>query len=127
MTVRHGLTSKRIIYKYNNMAKDANYIKLINTARWRRLRIKKLQEQPLCECCKDKDKITPATEVHHTTPVESVRTVEQMEILMFEYNNLMSVCHECHKDIHAAMFSHSKESVQKANERRTQRFVDRYL
>ena len=109
------------------MAKDANYIKLINTARWRRLRLKKLQEQPLCENCKDKDKITPATEIHHITPVESATTIEQMEILMFDYNNLMSVCSECHNEIHAELFSHTKENVKKANERRTKRFIDRYL
>ncbi|WP_075559137.1 HNH endonuclease signature motif containing protein [Parabacteroides timonensis] len=109
------------------MAKDANYIKLINTARWKRVRLKKLQAQPLCECCQDKDKITPATEVHHVTPVETVTTIEQMETLMFEYSNLMSVCHECHKNIHAEMFSHSKENVKRANERRTKRFTDRYL
>ena len=91
------------------------------------MRLKKLQAQPLCECCQDKDKITPATEVHHVTPVETVTTIEQMETLMFEYSNLMSVCHECHKNIHAEMFSHSKENVKRANERRTKRFTDRYL
>lgn len=109
------------------MSKDANYIKLINTARWKRLRLKKLQAQPLCECCKGKDKITPATEVHHVTPVESVTTIEQMEILMFDYNNLMSVCSKCHNEIHAEMFSHTKDNIKKANKKRTQRFIDNYL
>ena len=109
------------------MAKDANYIKLINTARWKRLRLKKLQAQPLCEYCKSKNKITPATEVHHVTPVESVTTLEQMEILMFDYNNLMSMCPECHNEIHAEIFSHTKDNVKKANEKRTQRFINNYL
>ena len=111
------------------MAKDANYIKLINTARWRKLRMVKLIAQPLCECgeCKANGKITPATEVHHITPVESVTTIEQMEVLMFDINNLMSVSHECHARIHAEMFSHSKANVQKANEKRTQRFIDEFL
>ena len=109
------------------MSKDANYIKLINTAHWKRLRLKKLHAQPLCECCKGKDKITPATEVHHITPVESVTTIEQMEILMFDYNNLMSLCSNCHHAIHAGMFTHTKENVKKANERRTRKFIDNYL
>lgn len=111
------------------MAKDANYIKLINTQRWRTLRLKKLQAQPLCECeeCKEHDRITLATEVHHIVPVESVTTIEQMEVLMFDFNNLMSVSHECHARIHQEMFSHSKANVQKANEKRTQRFIDKYL
>lgn len=111
------------------MAKDTNYIKLINTQRWRNLRLKKLQAQPLCECdeCKANGKITPATEVHHIVPVESVTTIEQMEALMFDYNNLMSVSHECHARIHKEMFSHSKENVKKANQKRTQRFIDKFL
>lgn len=111
------------------MAKDANYIKLINTTRWRTLRLKKLQSQPLCECdeCKKHGKITPATEVHHIVPVESVTTIEQMTLLMFDWHNLMSISHECHQRIHREMFSHSKANVQKANERRTQRFIDKYL
>lgn len=111
------------------MAKDPNYIKLINTAKWRRLRLQKLQSQPLCECddCKANGKITPAIEVHHVIPVESVTTIEQMEALMFDFNNLMSVSHECHVKIHQEMFSHSKVNVKKANEKRTKRFIDKYL
>lgn len=111
------------------MAKDPNYIKLINTARWRSLRMKKLQSQPLCECevCKELDKITPAEAVHHIVPVESVTTIEQMEVLMFDFNNLMSVSYACHSRIHREMFSHTKANVQKANERRTKRFIDRFL
>lgn len=111
------------------MAKDVNYIRLINTAHWRSLRLKKLQAQPLCECdeCKVNGKITLATEVHHVIPVESVATIEQMEALMFNLNNLMSVSHECHALIHKEMFSHTKVNVQKANKRRTQRFIDKFL
>lgn len=111
------------------MAKDANYIKLINTARWRALRLKKLQAQPLCECdeCKEHGKITPATEVHHIEPVEAAPTIEQMEIRMFDWYNLMSVSHECHARLHQEMFSHSKANVKKANEKRTQRFIDKFL
>ena len=109
------------------MSKDANYIKLISTTRWRRLRLTQLQAQPLCEQCQSEDKINPATEVHHITPVESVTTIEQMGILMFTPDNLMSLCHKCHKDIHTEMFSHTKENVQKANDKRTKRFIDKYL
>ena len=112
---------------HSDMSKDSNYIKMINTARWKRLRLRKLKAQPLCECCKTNDKITPANEVHHVTPVESVSNIELMEKLMFDYNNLMSVCHACHVEIHAEMFSHSKANVQKANTKRTKRFIDKFL
>lgn len=109
------------------MAKDPNYIKLINTQRWRNLRLKKLQAIPLCECCKQNGKYTLATLVHHITAVESVNTISQMEILMFDYDNLMSLCDDCHIEVHAEMFSHTKENVKKANERRTQRFIDKFF
>lgn len=111
------------------MAKDHNYIKLINTARWKALRLKKLQANPLCECdeCKELERIKPATAVHHITPVESVTTIDNMEQLMYDYDNLMSVHHTCHTRIHAEMFSHTKENVQRANRRRTKRFIDKYL
>lgn len=110
------------------MAKDKNYIRLINTSRWRSLRLKKLQRNPLCECdeCAN-NKLTPATEVHHITPVESVNTIEMMEQLMFDFDNLMSVSHQCHQRIHREMFSHTKTNVQRANTRRTKRFIDKFL
>jgi len=109
------------------MAKDTNYIKLINQKRWKLLRLRKLRANPICECCREKERITPAREVHHIVPVESVTAITQMEMLMFDYNNLMAVCSKCHSEIHAEMFSHTKENVQKANERRTKRFIDNYL
>ena len=109
------------------MAKDENYIKLINASKWRKLRLKKLQSNPLCECEECRDKITPATEVHHITPVESVTLLTQMELLAYDWNNLMSVSHECHIRIHTEMFSHTKENVKKASMRRTQRFIDKFL
>ena len=109
------------------MSKDPNYIKLINTMRWRRLRLKKIQAQPLCELCEKNGRITSATEVHHIVPVESVNNISQMETLMFNFENLMPLCHKCHKEIHAEGFSHSKENVKKSNDRRTQRFIDKFL
>ena len=109
------------------MAKDANYIKMINSKRWKLLRLRKMQTNPLCEICMINDKITPTKEIHHITPVESVRLIVQMEALMFDYNNLMSLCSRCHNEIHAEMFSHTKENVRKANDRRTQRFIDKFL
>lgn len=87
----------------------------------------KLRANPLCEQCKNEGLVVPATEVHHITPVESVAGESQMYSLMFQYSNLMSLCHTCHSDIHRQMFSHSKEAV-KANQRRaTESFVDKFL
>lgn len=109
------------------MSRNPFYIKLIASKEWRALRRKKLRNNPLCEVCKQKGIITPATEVHHATPVESVSGELAMRNLMFLYSNLQGLCHACHSDIHRQMFSHSKEAV-KANQRRiTDTFVDKYL
>ena len=72
-------------------------------------------------------RITVATEVHHITPVESVASATQMKQLMFNYSNLMSVCHACHSDIHRKMFSHSKAAIKANNKRITESFVDKFL
>lgn len=109
------------------MSRNPYYVKLIHSREWKELRLKKLRDNPICEQCKANGSIIPATEIHHITPVESVIGERQMYILMFQYNNLMSLCHACHSDIHRQMFSHSKEAV-KANQRRaTESFIDKYL
>lgn len=87
------------------MARNPEYIKLINTYRWKTLRLSKLTETPTCERCKQNGKFTIATEVHHITPIESVSDVNMMKILAFDKNNLMSLCKTCHKQIHIEMYS----------------------
>lgn len=109
------------------MSRNPIYIKLINSQRWKELRRRKLQEHPICEICESGGKSTLAAEVHHRIPVESVASKSQMETLMFGYNNLMSVCHTCHAEIHRQMFSHSKGAIKANNERNTRRFIDKYL
>lgn len=109
------------------MSRNPVYIKLINSQRWRDLRNRKLQEHPLCEVCESEDRSTLATEVHHRIPVESVASEVQMRALMFNYANLMSVCHGCHAEIHRRMFSHSKAAIKANTERATKRFIDKFF
>lgn len=109
------------------MSRNPIYIKLINSKEWKSLRKRKLTDKPICEVCEESGKSTLAEEVHHKIPVESVSSEHQMKRLMFSYNNLMSVCHTCHAEIHRQMFSHTKESVKTNRQRDTKRFIDRYL
>jgi 5-methylcytosine-specific restriction endonuclease McrA len=37
--------------------------------RWRKLRAHKLADEPRCERCLTSGRLTPATEVHHRTPI----------------------------------------------------------
>lgn len=67
---------------------------------WRDLREQKLYEQPICERCLEQDRITPATDVHHITPFGLGIDEQQMWELFLDYDNLMSVCKRCHREIH---------------------------
>lgn len=109
------------------MSRNPYYIKMINSKQWKQLRLDKLKANPICEACKGNGLSTLATEVHHVVPVESVPRESGMRHLMFSYSNLMSLCHSCHSDIHRQAFSHSKESVQENNKRRTESFIDKFL
>lgn len=109
------------------MSRNPHYIKMINSVRWKQLRAEKLRNNPICEVCEANDLSTLATEVHHKTPVESVPHELGMRQLMFDYNNLQSLCHACHSEIHRCAFSHSKESIQANNKRATKRFADKFL
>ena len=109
------------------MSRNKTYIRLINSKEWKVLRRKKLTDSPVCECCESHDRVTIATEVHHITPVESVSSESQMRRLMFNYSNLMSVCHACHSDIHRQMFSHTRSAIKANNERITEAFIEKYL
>ena len=109
------------------MSRNPIYIKLINSARWKKLRAEKLRANPVCEECAAHDASTLAAEVHHITPVESVSGVAAMERLMFSRMNLQSLCHACHAEIHRRAFSHSKESVQENNRRVSERFFCKFL
>lgn len=109
------------------MSRNPVYIKMINSKRWKELRLKKLLNNPVCEICQAEGRSTLATEIHHITPVESVPTARQMEKLMFSYNNLQSVCGACHANVHQQMFSHTREAIQANNHKATERFFEKYL
>ena len=51
-----------------------------------------------------------AVDVHHIKPVESAKTLMEMEQLCFDANNLQALCIPCHQRIHRELRSHSKEA-----------------
>lgn len=57
--------------------------------RWRALRALKLQQQPLCEECLRKGRMTPAEMVDHIVPINKGGASLDME-------NLQSLCNACH-------------------------------
>lgn len=110
-------------YKSNNI----HYRRLIQSVTWQRLRFTYLQAHPLCERCRESDKITPATDVHHVEPIEEATSIEAMRARAYNPSNLMSLCRACHLQIHKELSSHSKEAQRNNNKRRTERFIKTFL
>lgn len=108
------------------MSKDRNYISLINTQRWRRLRASVLEECPFCEDCRAKGLVAMATEVHHVIPLESVRDLGRMKNLAYDRGNLVALCRDCHKARHIAMKSNGKEEKRQRDSLTVRNFASRW-
>ena len=59
------------------------------STRWRRRRLPKLDADPLCEECKRRGLVTPATVVDHIVPINEGGAAMDMD-------NLQSLCDKCH-------------------------------
>ena len=73
---------------------------IYNTDRWRKLRNSYLAEHPLCEECLKNGKSVLAEHIHHINEITNGKTDEEMLELGFNPNNLESLCHDCHKQLH---------------------------
>ena len=80
----------------DTIAKKARH-KIYNNRRWRKVRLLKLTNDPLCEMCLKEGIITSADAIHHIIPIDIDVS------LAYEYTNLMSICHECHGKIHQSL------------------------
>lgn len=78
--------------------------KAYQNTEWRKMRDTYMHEHPICEECLKKGKITPATDIHHIR--SPFRNGEVNWTLLLDYNNLMSLCKECHGNIHAKQQGH---------------------
>jgi 5-methylcytosine-specific restriction protein A len=67
---------------------EANRIR--SSGRWKKVRRLKLQQDPLCEDCKEHGVTTVATQVHH------LKGVASHPELAFVMENLRSLCTTCH-------------------------------
>lgn len=78
--------------------------KAYNNTTWRKIRDTYMREHPICEECLKSGKVTPAEDVHHKkTPFKNG---EIQYGLLLDPDNLMSVCKECHGNIHASQQGH---------------------
>lgn len=73
---------------------------IYDTREWRKLRDAKLMLNPLCERCESMGILTPATEVHHIRSFMDTGNRLVRQRLAFDFDNLMSVCSDCHHALH---------------------------
>lgn len=74
--------------------------KVYNSERWKRLRLWKLANNPLCESCNKEGKTIPAEDIHHIVSFMSTNDYNRRTFLAYDYDNLMSLCKHCHQRIH---------------------------
>lgn len=88
---------------FNKKKKGKNnwiYKNIYNTSRWRKLRMSYISDNPLCEECLNNGIIKEAEHVHHKKEISSGKDELEMKALAFDYNNLQSLCSDCHKKKH---------------------------
>lgn len=91
------------------MSKDKDYIYLIKTLDWQRLRREKLMASPYCHRCEMEGRGKVSADcVHHIIPVESGANFSKKKELCFNYHNLESLCNRCHWKTHKEMGSRRK-------------------
>ena len=84
----------------NTSIKRSERNEIYQTSKWKQLRLSKLQQQPLCEICQSKGITKLAVDVHHIVSFMSTNDYLQRLHLAFDPDNLMSLCKECHQEIH---------------------------
>lgn len=79
-----------------NELKRRERTKIYNSQRWRDLRAWKMLNDTLCEECSRQGRVKAAEDVHHIVSFMSTDDPVRRNRIAYDYNNLMSVCKECH-------------------------------
>jgi 5-methylcytosine-specific restriction enzyme A len=79
--------------------KKGEYQEVYQDKRWKKLRDAKMKAFPLCERCESLGKVVPMDEVHHKKPFYN-SDKDVVESLAFDWDNLESLCSECHEIRH---------------------------
>ena len=107
------------------MSRDKRYQALLNSKRWAETkRAVWLRAKGLCEECAKQGYVRAGRDCHHIVPVESGKTIQEMERLAFDLNNIRLVCVPCHIAIHKEMHKGTKANRQERTAQRVSRFMD---
>ena len=104
------------------MSRNKDYQRLLNAPQCAKVKaIVRARAGQLCERCKAEGYNTPGVDCHHIIPVESGKTLSEMERLCYDIHNIQLLCVPCHIKTHAEQRSHSKEAhKQRENDRLSQ-------
>lgn len=113
----------------DRMSRDKRYQRLLNDKRWWGEGGVKVQvwrrAGAVCEQCKEEGIITGSLQsqldCHHIIPVETGRTIQEMERLCYDVNNIRLLCVAHHIAAHVELRSHTHKNVQ---ERKQQKRID---
>ena len=109
------------------MSRSKDYQRLLNSPRWAKVKaIVKARAGGLCERCKEEGFITPGIDCHHVTPVESGKTLAEMERLCYDIHNIRLLCVPCHIKTHAEQRSHSKEAHKQRESDRLSQWIAKH-
>ena len=89
--------------KERDNKRNSKWNKYYDNKYWKQLRNTYYTEHPLCECCLNKDIITPAEDIHHIKKFSSGITDTAKWNLLLNYNNLIALCKYHHKLAHNYM------------------------
>ena len=93
-------TTKKYPQQYKRHGQQAEIAKIYNSSIWQKLRKTYMAAHPICEVCQLEGIIKPAVEIHHIREISNGTSIEQMQDIAYDYNNLQALCVECHHKIH---------------------------
>jgi 5-methylcytosine-specific restriction protein A len=86
--------------EYDRTQRDPESKRFYSSAPWLKIRRMKLNADPLCERCREEGRLVAATIVHHCIEIRDNWD------LALDIDNLVSLCHSHHSQIHAQRTEH---------------------
>lgn len=83
---------------------------IYNSKQWKALRNAYFMANPLCEECLKNGKITAGAHVHHIDSFTNYEDENTRIAVALDWNNLMTLCVDCHEKMHGNVKKGKKES-----------------
>lgn len=110
------------------MSRDKRYQRLLNDKRWMEVkRIVWQRAKGLCEECMKHDIVRAGVDCHHIVPVETATTIQEMERLCYNPDNIRLLCIPCHSSIHKSMGKGTRKLASERAKQRQDRWKDNLI